>query len=30
MMNSKEQRRNIYICLAAMIAGFILQGILVP
>ena len=30
IMNSKEQRRNIYICLAAMVAGFILQGIIIP
>jgi len=29
-MNNKEQRRNIYFCLAAMVAGFILQGIIWP
>jgi hypothetical protein len=29
-MNSKEQRRILYFCLAALVAGFILQGIILP
>ena len=29
-MSSKEQRRNVYFCLVAMVAGFVLQGIIWP